>query len=122
MVVCRKQCSTLYGFSKFFNNCIGYCCPIKSCSTSSCESEMYCTLGDVHLATGCQEQPGHYKSCFLPNSSTSTREWTVACLSMLAVSLSSTKNVLSPKKGNRTINNRLYLFEYDKQEVKPQNL
>lgn len=49
------------------------------------------------------------RNCFLPNSSTSTKECTVACLSMLAVSLSSTKNVLSPKIGNRTINNRLYL-------------
>ena len=32
----------------------------------------------------------------LPNSSTSTRECAVACLSILAVSLNSTKNVLSP--------------------------
>lgn len=34
----------------------------------------------------------------LPNSSTSTRECAVACVSILAVSLNSTKNVLSPLK------------------------
>lgn len=51
MIVCRKQCSTLYGFSKFFNNRIGYRCPIKSCGASSCGSGITVTLRDVHLVT-----------------------------------------------------------------------
>lgn len=50
----------------------------------------------------------------LPNSSTSTRECAVACLSMLAVSLNSTKNVLSPKK-ERELTVDYILFEYGEQ-------